>query len=157
VIALGVDLGERRIGIAVSDRLGSMARPVTVIGHGTLKEDVARVGELAAHHQAELIVVGLPLNMDGSAGPAARRARRFANALRRELRIEVELWDERLTTVEAEETLAGRPVRLRSGLLRATVEGRRRGQAVDSVAAAIILQGYLDARREKSGSDPQSA
>jgi len=132
VIALGIDLGERRIGIAVSDALG-MAHPVTVIEHSSLREDIARVADLAAKRKAGMIVVGLPLSMDGSWGPMTRRARRFANALRRALGIAVEMWDERLTTIEAESRMKG--------------AGRRREQ-MDKMAAAVMLQSYLDAHRQ---------
>lgn len=135
---LGIDFGDRRIGVAASDALGLTAQPVTVLERQSLAEDIARIAELANRRRAQTIVVGLPLNMDGSAGPAARRARRFAAALRRELGLAVELWDERLTTVEAERVL------IASGERRA-----RRRQLRDSVAAAIILQAYLDAQRRK--------
>lgn len=133
MILLGIDLGERRIGIAASDALGLTARPLTVIEHKSLREDIARVGELGRRQRAEKIVVGLPLSMDDSPGPMTRRARRFANALRRELGIAVEMWDERLTSVEAESAVRG--------------TGRRR-ELLDKVAAAIILQSYLDAHRQ---------
>jgi len=138
VKVLGIDFGDRRIGVAASDALGLTAQPVTVLQRQSLAEDIARIAELANRRRAQTIVVGLPLNMDGSAGPAARRARRFAAALRRELGLAVELWDERLTTVEAERVL------IASGERRA-----RRRQLRDSVAAAIILQAYLDAQRRK--------
>ena len=145
MIALGIDPGEKRIGVAVSDELGRLASPLTVIAHTSLKADVARVGELASERKAERIVVGLPLNLNGSVGPAARRARRFANALRRNLGLPVELWDETLTTVEAGLQLrsaSSHPERSRGA------EGTlARREEVDKVAAAIILQSYLDAHR----------
>lgn len=134
---LGVDLGERRIGIAASDLLGVTAQPVGVVEAKSQAEDVARVRERAEERRAGKIVIGLPLNMDGSEGPAARKARRFAAALEREGGLEVELWDERLTTVEAERML------IAAGQRRA-----RRRQVRDRVAAALILQSYLDAHRE---------
>lgn len=133
---LGIDFGERRIGVAGSDALGITAQPLSVVERKSRREDVARIGELASRRKAEVIVVGLPLNMDGSAGPAARRARRFAAALRRELGLEVEEWDERLSTAEAERAL------IASDKRRA-----RRREVRDAVAAALILQGYLDAQR----------
>ena len=147
---LGIDPGERRIGIAISDPLGVAARPLVTIEHMSLAEDVTRVVEMASTHKAERIVVGLPLNMDGSAGPAARKAGRFANAIRRKSRLEVVLWDERLTTVEAEETLSNR----RAGSKPAPEEGRRAGprpahvrDMIDRTAAAVMLQDYLNAQR----------
>ena len=140
MIVLGIDLGERRIGVAVSDPLAVIAQPATVIEHASLAEDVARVGALAAQRKAERIVVGLPWNMDGSPGPATRRARRFANALRTRLGLDVVLWDERLTTLEADEALA------------AAGRGREeRMETIDKAAAAVILQRYLDAQREGDG------
>jgi putative Holliday junction resolvase len=134
--ALGIDFGERRIGVAVSDELGITTRPLSVIERTSRVEDIARIGEFASKRKVQLIVVGLPLNMDGSVGPAARRARRFAAALRRELGLEVELWDERLTTAEAERTL------IASGQRRA-----RRREVRDGVAASLILQSYLEAHQ----------
>ena len=137
MIVLGIDPGERRIGVAVSDPLGVAARPVRVIEHESLAADVARLAEIAAACKAETIVVGLPLETDGTAGLPARRARRFANALRRKSGLEVVLWDERLTSAEAEKALisAGRrPRDLR--------------QLVDKTAAAVILQDYLDAQHK---------
>jgi putative Holliday junction resolvase len=135
VIALGIDLGERRIGVAVSDPLGVTARPLGFVEHVSLSQDVAAVGELAHRRGAQAVVVGLPLNMDGSEGPAARRARRFAEALRRRLGITVHMWDERLTTVQAERDLVA------AGQRRS-----RRRDTRDATAAALILQGYLDAQ-----------
>lgn len=138
MILLGIDFGERRIGVAASDSLGLTAQPVSVLERKSLAEDIAHIAELARRRRARGIVVGLPLNMDGSAGPAARRARRFATALRRELGLEVELWDERLSTVQAERAL-----------IESHERRTRRRQARDEVAAALILQSYLDARRRK--------
>lgn len=133
---IGLDFGEKRIGLAVSDPCGGMARPLDVVERHSLAEDVARIGEIARRRGASTMVVGLPLNMDGSVGPQARRARRFAARLRRELGLEVALWDERLSSVEAERAL------LYAG------EGRsRRRELRDAVAAALVLQGYLDAQR----------
>ena len=133
---MGLDYGERRIGVAGSDEMGLIARPLSVIERTSRAEDAARIGELASRRKAKTIVVGLPLNMDGSAGPAARRARRFARMLERELGLAVELWDERLSTAEAERALIG-----------ADERRERRREVRDGVAAALILQSYLDARR----------
>ena len=133
---LGLDFGGRRIGIAGSDALGVTAQVVTVIERTSLAEDVARIGEIAKRRGAVKIVLGLPLNMDGSMSQQGRRVRRFANRLRRELEVEVDLWDERLSTVEAERVLIEAD------------ESRAARKAVrDGVAAAVILQGYLDAQR----------
>ena len=116
----------------------NQTKPVTVIERGSLAEDIARIGELAQRRGADTIIVGLPLNMDGSAGPQARRAKRFAGRLERDLGIVVQVWDERLSTVEAERTL------LAAGERRVTRRGVR-----DAVAAAFILQSYLEAQRRE--------
>jgi putative Holliday junction resolvase len=136
VILVGLDFGERRIGVAVSDPRGLAAQPLRVIERRSLAEDVSRVKEVVEARKAERIVVGLPLNMNGSIGPAARRARRFASRLARELGLEVIMQDERLSTVEAERALlAGNRSRAQRRELR------------DAVAAALILQSYLDVQR----------
>jgi putative Holliday junction resolvase len=136
--ALGLDFGDRRIGVAASDPLGVTAQPITVIERSSLSEDIARIREIATGRGTDRIVVGLPLNMDGSVGPQARRAKRFAGRLERELEIRVELWDERLSTVEAERSLIAAEKR------RAARRGLR-----DAVAAALFLQSYLEARRRE--------
>jgi putative Holliday junction resolvase len=139
VSLLALDFGERRIGVAASDALASTASPVGVIERTSVAADIARIRELAQRRNARLIVMGLPLNMDGSPGPMARRVRRFASALRRELRMEVHLWDERLSTAEAERAL-----------ISAGEKRWRRRELRDAVAAALILQSYLDAQRRES-------
>lgn len=136
---LALDLGERRIGVAVSDELGITARPLSVIERTSRATDIARIGDLARRRSVQTIVVGLPLNMDGSAGPAARRVKRFVGRLRRQLGLEVQVWDERLTTAEAERAL------IAAGERRA-----RRRQVRDGVAAALILQSYLDAQQRST-------
>ncbi len=138
MIALGLDPGDRRIGVAVSDPRGVIARPLTTVEHESLASDADRVVALAERVQAGKIVVGLPLNLDGSAGPAARKARRFANAIRRKTGAEVVLWDERLTTVAAEEMLA-------DGARSRPAAGR---DVIDKAAAAVMLQDYLDSHPE---------
>ncbi len=134
--ALALDLGERRIGVAISDPEGLHARPLTVIEHESREKDVARVQDLAQRFRVNVIVVGLPMHMSGTSGLGVRRARRFANVLRHRLEAEVQLWDERLTTWEAEQQMQA------SGL-----SPERRRELRDAVAAAVILQDYLDARR----------
>jgi len=133
---VALDFGERRIGVAASDPLGLTAQPLAVIERASLAEDIAKIGAIVQQRRAEKIVLGLPLNMNGTAGPQAKRVRRFASRLARELGLEIVLWDERLTTVEAESAL------IETGASR---EHRRRRR--DAVAAAVILQDYLEARR----------
>lgn len=138
--AIGLDYGERRIGVAAGDPLGLTAQPLAVIERTSIAADTARIADIARRRSADTVVVGLPLEMDGSMGPQARRVRRFALRLEREIGLPVVLWDERLSTVEAERSL------LNAGERR---ENRR--EVRDSVAAALILQSYLDAqRREES-------
>ena len=133
---LSLDLGTRRIGVALSDPTGTVALPLQVVVHTDRRGDLAAVAKLAAAHEVARIVVGWPRNMDGTLGPAARRAEAFATALRRMVAVPVDLWDERLSTVAADRVL--RDTRTRRTQRRA---------ARDRIAAALILQGYLTARR----------
>ncbi len=138
--ALGIDLGERRIGVAVSDGEGRVATPLTVIERsGSRGRDHQQIAELVSEYEAEVVVVGLPLSLDGSSGPAARGAGNEAQELEAALGVPVLTHDERLTTVIAERALA------ESGL-----SGRARRQRVDMVAASVILQGWLDATGRES-------
>ena len=132
---LGIDMGEKRIGIAVSDPGGVIARSAGHIERGAQAETLERFRALAAEHEAGEIVVGLPLNMNGSEGPSARAAREFAESLRRVLGIPVALWDKRLTTAEADSLMKS------AGLSR-----RARAARIDGIAAQRILQSYLDCR-----------
>jgi putative holliday junction resolvase len=135
--ALGLDLGTKRIGVAVSDRSGAIASPLTVIERGrSRRRDHGRIAELVRTEEAECVVVGLPISMSGSAGPAAEAARAEAEALATVVGVPVETHDERLTTVTAERAL-----------VEAGVRGPARRQVVDKVAAAVILQSWLDSRR----------
>jgi putative Holliday junction resolvase len=133
--ALGLDLGERRIGVALCDSAGVLATPYEVVTRsGDRARDHARIGALVEEAGAEVIVVGLPLSLDGSKGPAALGVEAEVAELRDHLGVRVELWDERLSTVEATR-------RLRS----AGVSGRKRRHVIDQVAATVILQAWLDA------------
>jgi putative pre-16S rRNA nuclease len=132
---LGLDLGDARIGVAISDDERRMAVPLGTI-HTGAPADLKAVAKLVNEHAATLIVVGLPLSMSGEPGPAATKASAFADALRSFLAVPVELQDERLSTVEAER-----------GLREAGVTGRERREVVDRTAATVILQAWLDANR----------
>lgn len=132
---LGVDLGTVRIGIALSDPTGAVASPLDTIIHRDRRKDLAAVAAVARAHRVERIVVGWPRNMDGTAGPAAKRAEAFADSLRQMVDVPVDLWDERLSTVAAERILRD-----------ANVRRERRSSIRDRVAAAIILQAYLAVR-----------
>ena len=133
---LGLDLGSRRIGVAVCDSGGLLATPYEVVERsGDERADRERIAELVREVGAEAVVVGLPLSLDGSAGPAATAALTEAEALRQVLDVPVECHDERLSTVSASRTLAASGVR-----------GRSRRKVVDQVAAAVVLQSWLDSR-----------
>jgi len=151
VRALGLDLGLRRIGVAVSDSSGVLATPHSVITRcGDPALDRARVADLVAEVQAEAVVVGLPLSLSGSAGSAAVAAEEEARALGSELAVPVELHDERLTTVTAERSLRapGRRGRSPRSPARLGSSGSRsRRVIIDDVAAAVMLQSWLDGRR----------
>lgn len=141
---LALDVGERRIGVAVSDESGSIATPLTVIRRASKVEDFGRIAVLVREQAAQGLVVGHPLNDDGSAGPQARRIERYATALAEALRaagldLPLTLWDEHLSTQRAQEAMiaAGRKA------------WDRRGR-IDAVAAAVILQDYLDMQRSRS-------
>ena len=134
---LGLDPGERRIGIAISDPTGTLARPLQTLVRGSREEDFAAIAALVAEHNVELVVVGQPLSLDGTEGPQARLVARYADALAACLPVPLISWDERFTTVAADEIL--RQTRGRKGRRRAYTKGR-----VDAIAAAVILQSYLD-------------
>ncbi|HMK72287.1 MAG TPA: Holliday junction resolvase RuvX [Myxococcaceae bacterium] len=133
--AFGLDVGTKTVGVAMSDPLGLTAQALTTLRRTGLRADLAALRRLAETHGVTRAVVGLPLNMDGSEGPSAARSRAFGEALATALELPVDFWDERLTTVAAERAL-------REG----DVPARKRRQVVDQVAAALILQGWLDAR-----------
>ena len=141
---LGLDPGERRVGIAISDPTGTLARPLQTLVRGSRDEDFAAIAGLVAEHDVELVVIGRPLSLDGTEGPQARKVARYADALAANLAVRVVLWDERYTTVEAHEILRQR--RGKGGRRRARDAGQ-----VDAIAAAVILQSYLDSCYPDSG------
>ena len=130
---LGLDVGERRIGVALSDPLGLTAQRLTVLERSGDRAAVDAVCALIAQHQVASVVVGLPLTMRGTHGPQAQRVTSFAQALRRQTTVPVQMVDERLTTVQGERAL-----------LATDTSRRRRKQIIDQVAAQLILQQYLD-------------
>jgi putative Holliday junction resolvase len=136
---LALDVGERRIGVAVSDPMGIVARPVATIERASREEDFAAINDLVDEHQAELVVVGLPLTLRGEVGPQAKTIQRYAEALEETLSVPMKMWDERYTTASAEEVLRRR-----------NDAGRRKGKrGIDAVAAAFILQAYLDGAEQR--------
>lgn len=136
--ALGIDYGDARIGVAVSDDLGMMAHPVeTVAARDPLKSATARIAEIANERKVTHVIVGMPLRMDGSEGTAAEKVRKFIMALRRDLPAEhlIEEVDERLSTVEAQRQLhlSGKST-------------KKSKSVIDQAAAVVILQDWLDTR-----------
>ena len=136
---LGLDLGEKRIGVAVSDESGRIALPTaTLSGDQPACEIISDILNLADQHGAERIVIGMPTSLSGQAGPAAQKTAQFARALAAETSLQVITWDERLTTALAEKTM-----------IAADVKRRQRRQKIDKVAATLILQSYLDAHADE--------
>jgi putative Holliday junction resolvase len=135
---MGLDVGSATIGVAVSDELGYTAQGVEVIRRSNLAKDLERVEELARAYGVECMVVGIPRNMNGTYGPQAEEVRRFCQALEKKLGLPVYEEDERLTTVAAEKAL-----------LEADLSRRRRRRVIDQIAAALILQSFLQRWREK--------
>jgi putative Holliday junction resolvase len=136
---LALDVGERRVGIAVSDPTGAVARPLQALKRGSREEDFAAIAALVAEYDVGLVVVGQPLSLEGTEGPQARRVAGYADGLAGYLSTPVVLWDERFTTAEAEEILRQSRSEKKRRL------ARRSGE-LDAIAAAVILQSYLDSR-----------
>lgn len=139
---IGLDIGEARVGVAVSDPTGSVATPLTVLDGREFARDPSALVRIVDDYAAAAVVAGLPLTLAGEEGPQAESVRRRVNALAARLTIPVTLWDERLTTTQARRSLA-----------EAGLDEKRTREAVDMVAASIILQSYLDAQRSDAGRD----
>lgn len=133
---LGLDLGTKTIGVALSDRLLSVASPLETIKRKKFGLDAARLLEIAVAREAGGIILGLPRNMDGSEGPRCQSTRAFARNLEKLTDLPITFWDERLSTVAAERAL-----------LEADATRKRRAEVIDNVAASYILQGALDRLR----------
>ena len=136
---LGLDAGERRVGIAISDPTGTVARPLRTLVRGSREEDFAAIAATVAEHDVGLVVVGQPLSLDGTEGPQARRVARYALALAVHLPVPVVSWDERFTTAAAKEILRQNRGKKKGRRARAVGE-------VDAIAAAVILQSYLNSQ-----------
>ena len=143
---LALDLGQRRIGLAVSDPLGLTGQGLPTLERKNKRTDLEALRRLAEQHQAVLLLVGHPVHLSGRAGTQAEKAAAFAEELRRHLGCRVLLWDERLTTAEAQRVLR------ESGAGRA-----KRTAAIDRMAAVLLLQSYLDQQRIADCSPEQSA
>ncbi len=133
---LGIDHGQRRIGVALSDELGLTVQPLLTLQHTTLRQDVRSVARLCRRYACSDVVIGWPIHMSGDRSSRAADVEHFAGALREQIEIPVHLWDERLSTAEAHRHLeaAGRSV-------------RDRKDVIDQVAAMLILESWLQARR----------
>jgi len=132
--ALGLDLGSKRIGVAVGDRSGTVASPLLVLHRsGSTKRDHQAIAKLVIDEEADVVVVGLPLNMNGSSGPAAAAAISEAAALATVVNVPVVTFDERRTTVTADRAM-----------IEANMRAQARRRIVDKVAAAVMLQNWLD-------------
>jgi putative Holliday junction resolvase len=134
---LSIDHGEKRIGLALSDETATIASPLNVIEHVSRAIDAAQVADLATQNNVGLIVIGQSFDEDGNPNPAGRRAGRFADELKNQTDIPVELWDESFSTQDA------RAARIQLGVSR-----KKRAGHHDAFAAVVILQSYLEARRQ---------
>jgi putative Holliday junction resolvase len=130
---LGLDMGQKTIGVAISDPLGFTAQGVTTIRREKKAKDIDELKAICKEYSVESIVVGLPKNMDGSMGFACDKIMEFAEIIKEEIGLKVEFWDERLTTVAATRAM-----------LEADLSRSKRKKIVDKMAASYILQGYLD-------------
>jgi putative Holliday junction resolvase len=141
---LALDIGERRIGVAVSDELGTLAQPLTVVQRQGVAKDVVCIAQLVREQGAETVVVGLPFTLRGEQAQAAQKVQAFVTHLRGALAVPVVLIDERFSTAEADRRMREANVR----------RGDRR-QGVDAVAAALILERYLNRQRMRAQGDAE--
>lgn len=135
---MGIDYGDARTGVAISDLLCTIVGSTYVVPSRNREKAIADIVRLAKENQVEQIVVGLPRNMDGSEGPRAELCRAFAEQLRQAAGLPVAMWDERRTTVEAHNILSQH-----------NYHGKKRKETVDAVAASLILEGYLAYRKRQ--------
>jgi putative Holliday junction resolvase len=132
---MGLDVGDKTIGVSISDEMRWTAQSIEVIRRSKEATDFQRIGELIQSYEVTEIVVGLPKNMNGTIGPRAEICIEFGNKLKEAFGLPIHMWDERLTTVSAQRTL-----------LEADVSRKKRKQVVDKIAASFILQNYLDSK-----------
>lgn len=130
---LALDHGTRRIGVAVSDETKTIAQPLTYLPAEPFADFLARLKKLLVEKEIDLVLIGLPRNLDGSYGPAAQKVEAFAGVLRTAIAVPIKTWDERLTTSQANRIL-----------IQGQVRRDKRREKVDKMAAAILLQSYLD-------------
>lgn len=133
---IGLDVGDKTIGVAMSDELGITAMPVTVISRtGSLKREIGEIRRMVEENGVECIVVGMPFMLDGTKGIQAEKVEAFVEQLRRRLRVPIVTWDERLTTSEVERIL-----------IASDQSREKRKKVIDKMAAAVILRSYMDSR-----------
>lgn len=130
---LGLDIGDRTIGVAISDPLGFTAQGITTIRRKNEEIDIAKLSDICKEYGVDTIVAGLPKNMNGTIGPQSEKVLQFCEAIKLKIDIPIKMWDERLTTVAAERIM-----------LEADMSRAKRKKIVDKIAATYILQGYLD-------------
>lgn len=135
---LALDSGEKKIGMAISDALGITAQPLETLIRKNKKSDFQRIKEIVRGMNISKIIVGLPLNMNGTSGPRAKETYSFVEGLKEELEVAIQLWDERLSTLEANRIL-----------LQADLSRGKRKKLDDKIAAQLILQSYLDSLDKK--------
>lgn len=133
---MGLDIGDKTIGVAVSDIMGLTAQGVTTIKRIGKKKDIEAIKKIIEEKQVNKIVSGLPKNMNGTVGPQGEKVQKFCELLKEETNLPIEFWDERLSTVAAERSL-----------IEGNVRRENRKKVIDMLAAVIILQGYLDLQR----------
>lgn len=136
---LGLDFGDKRIGIAVSDALGITAQGKDYISRTDLKKDLEIIKDYIEKYSIDEIVVGMPKNMDGSYGPRAKKTQEFVNFLKNNLKIPIKTWDERLSSKEAERIL-----------IKADMSRKKRKEVIDKMAASLILDSYLKANNRRN-------
>jgi putative Holliday junction resolvase len=127
---LALDVGEKRVGVALCDETQTLARPLLTLNRASKKEDFARLATLCREHAIEKVIVGLPKTLRGEEGPQAQRVRRYAIELQAALNLPIDFWDERFSTAEARDLIIGHAL--------------TRKNEIDAIAAAVILQDYLD-------------
>ncbi|MCG0276401.1 MAG: Holliday junction resolvase RuvX [Thermosediminibacteraceae bacterium] len=132
---LGLDVGRKRIGIAVSDELEITAQGIGILKRESIKKDIENISEIIKKYSVKKVVIGLPLNMNGTLGPEGEEIKKFGEKLRNYLNVDVEYWDERLSTVAAEKVL-----------IDADISRKKRKKVIDKLAAVVILQNFLDSK-----------
>ncbi|SHH06916.1 Holliday junction resolvase RuvX [Tepidibacter thalassicus] len=133
---MGLDVGDKTIGVAVSDLIGLTAQGIKTIRRQSIKKDLEELEKIIKEKEVDKIIVGLPKNMNGTLGPQGEKVMKFSEKLKQKTNLEIEFWDERLTTVAAQRSL-----------IEADVSRKKRKKVVDMLAAVLILQGYLDMKR----------